>query len=158
MRVSAAFFSPLLSLKYITYSFFCLSALPVLSLLPCVFRPSLLPSTTHQARGHPCSSLPAFPPLVLRCLLLLPCVPWLVPSCLLCVRPEALRRPSVCRAVCRAACPSLVCCQAQNAVTEWADAPRIYPRPYPCPLVMCCRVFRCPFRGLSCLLPCVVWW
>ena len=59
--------------------------------------------------------------------------------------------------------PSLVKCQAQNSVTMWADAPRIYPRP--CLLLpMCCRVFRCPFRGfrpsvrVCVLLPCVVWW
>ena len=85
--------------------------------------------------------------------------PWLVP-CVCCVcAPEALRRPSVCPAVCRAACPSLVSYQAQDSVTVWADAPRVYPRP--CPLLpMCCRwLFCCPFRVLSCcLLPCVVRW
>ena len=87
---------------------------------------------------------------------------------LLCVRPEAPRRPSVCPA---AVCLSLVRHQAQDAVTVWADAPRICPRP-DLLLPMCCRVFRCPFRGLSCclpsvrvcvllpcvLLPAVVWW
>lgn len=70
---------------------------------------------------------------------------------------EAPRRPSVCRSVCRAACPSLVSYQAQNAMTVGADAPRICPRLCPCLLLpMCCRgLFRC----LSCcLLPCVVWW
>lgn len=127
-----------------------------LSLLPVCCRPSLLP---------------AFPLLVLRSCCLL-CVPWLpcVSCCvLLCVRPEAPRRPSVCPA---AVCPSLVRHQAQDAVTVWADAPRICPRPYLL-LPMCCRVFRCPFRVLSrgfrpsvcvrvllpcVLLPAVVWW
>lgn len=156
-------FSPLLSLKYLYISFF----LPACS-LPA---PSLLPSiparSAPQARGHPCPSLPlsAFPPLVLRsscsCCVFRGCrvspavSPWLVP-CVCCVCAlEALRRPSVCRSVCPAACPSLVHHQAQDAVTVWADAPRIYPRP--CLLLpMCCRVFRCPFRVLSCgFLPCV---
>lgn len=101
---------------------------------------------------------------------LLPCVPlWLSAAvCPLSSSPfvpiwralEAPRRPSVCRSVCRAACPLLVSYQAQNAMTVWADAPRIFPRS--CLLLsMCCRglfrCFRCPFR-VCVLLPCVVWW
>lgn len=131
-------FSPL----NIIYSFFlsaCLSLLP-----PCC-----------RVSSVPLCSLPPAPPA--------PAVspsPWLVP-CVCCVcAPEAPRRPSVCPVVFRAAvCPSLVCYQAQNAVTVGADAPRICPRP--CLLLpMCCRVsrcsFRCPFRVLSCgFLPCV---
>ena len=78
-----------------------------------------------------------------------------LPSCLLCL--VVLWR-----------WPLLVSHQAQNAMTVGTDAARICPRP--CLLLpMCCRVFRCPFRvlsrgfrpsvrGLSCLLPCVVWW
>ena len=64
--------------------------------------------------------------------------------------------------------PLLVRYQAQNGVTVWADAACICPRPDPL-LPMCCRVFRRlirvlsrgfrpSVRGLSCLLPCVVWW
>lgn len=149
------FFS-LLSLKYITYSF--------------SFRPSLLPAAVLLL-----SLLPPFPPLVLRSSCLL-CVPWLpcvsccvpfrlpvpVPCSVLssvCAPLKLYRRPSVCPAVCRAACPSLVSRQAQNGVTVWADAPRVCPRPYLL-LPMCCRCsfrvsscpFRCLFRGLSCLL------
>ena len=80
--------------------------------------------------------------------------------------PEALRRPSVCPVVFRAACPSLVSYKAQDSVTVWADAPRIYPRPYLL-LPMCCRVFRRLSRGFRprvrvcvrvCVLPGVVWW
>lgn len=144
-----------------------------LSLFPpcCRVSSSLPSSTAPQARGHPRPSLllPAFPPLVLRCL-----------SCLLCVRPgclavcslssspfipigrapEALRRPSACPVVCVSwLLPSLVHHQAQDSVTVWADTPRIYPRPFALLPVMCCRCsFRGLFRGLSCLLSCVVWW
>lgn len=170
LRVSAAFFS-LLSLKYITYSFsFRLSLLPACCRAPpcsLLHSPGARPSVSLSP-----PSLPAFPPLVFRCLLLLPCVVWwlpcLVPSPSISLyprlaRPEALRRPSVCPAVFRADCPSLVSYKAQNSVTVWADAPRICPRP--CLLLpMCCRVFRCPFRGfrpsvrVCVLLPCVVWW
>ena len=173
MRVSAAFFS-LLSLKYLYISFFSFSpcSLPaaVLLLVPSSAPPGARPSASLSPR--PSLLLPAFLPLVFRCLLLLPCVVWwlpcLVPSPSISLyprlaRPEALRRPSVCPAVFRADCPSLVSYKAQNSVTVWADAPRIYPRP--CLLLpMCCRVFRCPFRGfrpsvrVCVLLPCVVWW
>ena len=116
------FFS-LLSLKYITYSFsFRLSLLPA-----AVSPPRSPPPPLPQARGHPRPSLllPSCLLLVLRSCLLcvpwLPCVsccvllysvvspsvspsPWLVPCvCLLRVRaPEALRRSSVCPAVCPA--------------------------------------------------------
>ena len=158
------FFS-LLSLKYLYISFFyiCLSVLS-LSAAVCPLR-SPPPLPRREAIRAPLSSLPVFrlssAPAVC-------CVfrgSFRVPVFCVCA-PEALWRPSACRAVCRAACPSLVCCQAQNGVTVWADAPRICPRP--CPLFMCRRVFRCPFRVLSCgflpcvrvcvLLPCVVWW
>ena len=130
LRVSAVF-SPYLSLKYITYFFLSVCSLPDLSLFPACCRVS--------------SS--CFPPLVLRSSCPL-CVPWL-----LCVSCCVLSCVS-CR-VCPA-CPSLVSYQAQDGVAVWADAPRICPRP--CLLLpMCCRVFRCSSRGLSCLLPCVVW-
>lgn len=91
LRVSSVFF-PHLSLKYITYF-----SLPVPSLLPCVV--FVLPSSTPQARGHPCPSLlPSFPPLVLRSSCLL-CVPWL--PCVFCVcalaaLPFALSPLSLC--------------------------------------------------------------
>ena len=167
-------FSPHLSLKYITYFFLSVCSLPVPCLLPCVV--FVLPSSTPQARGHPCPSLlPSFPPLVLRSSCPL-CVPWLLcVSCcvLLCSPSPCLDPSSVCAPLklsggllrvlscvsCRVcpACPSLVSHQAQDGVAVWADAPRICPRP--CLLLpMCCRVFRCLSRGLSCLLPCVVWW
>lgn len=92
-------FSPLLSLKYITYSFFCLSALSVPSLLPCS---SSLPSSTPEARGHPCSSLPCLPS---ACpLLLLPVVCSVAAVCLLlCPRPRGLFRPAFCVS-CRVSC------------------------------------------------------
>ena len=128
----------------------------------------------HSPGARPSAPLspPFLPSLRLssRCLLLL-CVPWLpaavcpllpspfipiwralklscgLPSCLLCL-------------VVLWWLPSLVKCQAQNAMTVGADAARICPRP--CLLLpMCCRWL---FRGfLSCvrvcvLLPCVVWW
>lgn len=110
LRVSSAFF-PHLSLKYITYF-----SLPVPSLLPCVV--FVLPSSTPQARGHPCPSLlPSFrlssapaccvfrgcrvSTAVFCCVPFRPPVP--VPCSVLCVcAPEALRRPSACpAAVCR---------------------------------------------------------
>lgn len=136
-------FSSPLFLKYITYSF---------SLLPLCSRP-------------------AFLPLVLRSCCLL-CVPWL-PCVVWCVLLYSVVSPSVspspwldpCVLPCVVLLPSLVSRQAQDSMTVWADAPRIYPRP--CLLLpMCCRVFRCPFRVLSCclpcvrvcVLPCVVWW
>lgn len=82
-------FSPHLSLKYITYFFLSVCSLPVPCLLPCVV--FVLPSSTPQARGHPCPSLlPSFPPLVLRSSCLL-CVPWLL-SCV--VLPVVTRQPS----------------------------------------------------------------
>ena len=151
-------FSLLLSLKYITYSFFSvcpLCCLPSLLLSP----PPCLPS--------------ACPPLLLSvvcsvaavCLLLCP-LPSPRPRGLFrpifCVcAPEAPRRSSVCPVVCRAACPSLVSYQAQDGVAVGADAPRICPRPFALLSVMCCRVLSCGF--LPCvrvcvLLPCVVWW
>ena len=169
LRVSAAF-SSLLSLKYISYLFF-LSAcsLPAPCLLPCssLFPP---PLPRRKAIRVPLSSLPAFPPLVLRscsCCVFRGCravcplsighapkLPGGLPSCLLCL-------------VVLWWLPLLVRHQAQNSVTVWADAPRIYPRP--CLLLpMCCRVFRRLFRVLSrgfrpcvrvcVLLPAVIWW
>ena len=157
-------FSLLLSLKYLYISFF--RSLPAPCLLPC----SPPPLSRRVAIRVPLSSLPSCLPSACPPLLLLPCVPWLpcrlspsgaplklpggLPSCLLCL-------------VVLWWLPSLVRHQAQDSVTVWADAPRIYPRP--CLLLpMCCRVFRCPFRVLSrgfrpcvrvcVLLPCVVWW
>ena len=156
MRVSAAFFS-LLSLKYLYISFF--RSLHAPCLLPC----SPPPLSRRKAIRVPLSSLPAFPPLVLRscCRVSDPAVCCLcavscgdlggLPSCLLCL-------------VVLWWLPLLVRHQAQDSVTVWADAACICPRP--CLLLpMCCRVFRwlsrgfrpC-VRGLSCLLPCVVWW
>lgn len=164
-------FPPLLSLKYITYSFFCLSAL---SLFPPCCRVSSVPprssSTAPQARGHPCSSLlpsflPAFPPLVFRCLLsvvcsvaavcLLPCPRGLFRVSVVCA-PLKLPGGLLCVLSCVLLLSSLVRHQAQDGVTVWADAPRIYPRPFVL-LPMCCRwLFCCPFRVLSCgFLPCV---
>lgn len=77
------FFSPLLSLKYITYSFFCLSALSLFSLclLPCLLFAPLL----HSPGARPSVSLsPPSLRLSSRCLLLL-CVPWL--PCVSCCVP-----------------------------------------------------------------------
>lgn len=166
-------FPLLLSLKYITYSFL-LSALSVPSLLPCLlFVPLLHRSPRREARREarraPLSSyLPSFrlssAPAVC-CVFrgcLLPYVLPLSPS----GAPLKLSGGLLCVLPCVVLLPSLVSRQAQNAVTVWANAPRVCPRP--CLLLpMCCRVFRCPFRGLSCgflpcvrvcVLPCVVWW
>ena len=166
-------FSLLSPLNIYISLFFCLY---VLSLLPVCCRASLRsppPLPRRVAIRVPISSLPSCLPSACPPLLLL-CVPWLpaavcpllpspfipiwralklscgLPSCLLCL-------------VVLWWLPSLVKCQAQNGVAVWADAACICPRP--CLLLpMCCRVFRCPFRGfLSCvrvcvLLPCVVWW
>ena len=112
LRVSVAFFS-LISLKYLYISFF--RSLPA----PCLLLCSPPPLSRRKAIRVPLSSLPAFPPLALPLLLLcapcLPCVVWCVPFRLpvpvacsvlssVCsshrARPEALRRPPVCRAVC----------------------------------------------------------
>ena len=141
----------------------------VLSLLPACCRApprSPPPLSRRVAIRVPLSSLPSCLPSACPPLLLLPCVPWLpcrlspsgaplklsggLPSCLLCL-------------VVLWWLPSLVSYQAQNAMTVGADAARICPRPDPL-LPMCCRVFRCPFRGfrvavsVCVLLPCVVWW
>ena len=125
----------LLSPLNITYSFFCLPASPCC--LPSACPPdawSCCVSCGGCRVVCPLSSSPFIP--IGRAL-------------------EAPRRPSVCPAV----CPSLVCHQAQDGVAVWANAPRICPRLCPCLLLpMCCRVFRRLFRGLSCLLPFVVWW
>ena len=160
LRVSAAFFS-LLSLKYLYLSFF--RSLPAPCLLPC----SPPPLSRREAIRAPLSSLPAFLPLVLRscCRVSDPAVCCLcavscgdlggLPSCLLCL-------------VVLWWLPSLVRHQAQDSMAVWADATRVCPRPFLL-LPMCCRVFRRLFRvlsrgfrpcvrGLSCLLPCVVWW
>lgn len=148
------FFSPL-SLKYYILFFFCL-----LSLFPpcCRVSSSFPSSTAPQARGHPRPSLllPAFPPLVLRCL-----------SCLLCVRPgclavcplstspfipigralEAPRRPSVCPVV----------CLLVSAVTRQPSGVR------QCGSVGRCTAYMspafCPLAYvLPCLVPCLVPW
>lgn len=86
------FFS-LLSLKYITYSFFC----SLCSLIPACCRAPLV-SITPQARGHPCPSLlPSFPLLALRSSCLL-CVPWL--PCVSCCVPFRLPVPVPCSVLC----------------------------------------------------------
>ena len=163
-------FSLLLSLKYLYISFF--RSLPAPCLLPC----SPPPLSRRKAIRAPLSSLPASAPLVLRscsCRVFRGCrvssgvspsaspSPWLVPSCLLCVHPighapklfGGLPSCLLCLVVLWWL-PSLVRHQAQDSMAVWADAPRICPRP--CLLLpMCCRWL---FRGLSCLLPCVVWW
>ena len=141
--------------------FFVLSLLPACCRVPLLHSPGARPSVSLSP-----PSLPAFPPLVLRscscrvirgcravCPLSIGHAPKLsggLPSCLLCL-------------VVLWWLPSLVKCQAQDSMAVWADAARIYPRP--CLLLpMCCRVFRCPFRGfrpsvrVCVLLPCVVWW
>lgn len=154
-------FSPL----NIYISLFSLSvcSLPAPSLLPCLLFVPLL----HRSPRRKAIRAPLLPSLRLSSAcppLLLPSVCALSVFCLvsslllsLCPHPAA----SVCRSVCRAACLLLVHHQAQNAMTVGTDAPRVCPRPYLL-LPMCCRVsrrlFRCPFRGLPCvLLPCVVW-
>lgn len=142
----------LLSPLNILHTLFCL-----LSLFPpcCRVSSSFPSSTTPQARGHPRPSLllPSFLPLVLP----------MPPA--FCVCALKLSGGLLCVLLCVVLLPSLVSRQAQNGVTVWADAPRIYPRP--CLLLpMCCRVsrwlfrgFRPSVRGLSCcLLPGVVWW
>lgn len=166
------FLSPL-SLKYITYSFFSVCSLCSLPAAVSPLRSPPPPLPRREAIRAPLSSsLPSFrlssaPAVccVFRGCRVSPVVsPWLVPSCLLCVRaPEDPWRPSVCRSVCRAACLLLVHRQAQDAVAMWTDAPRICPRPFV--LFMCCRAL---FRGLCrgflpsvrvcVLLPCVVRW
>lgn len=172
-RESQRRFFSLLSLKYLYISFsFSPCSVP---LLPC-FSPfpfSAPPGARPSVSLSPPLCLPsACPPILLPavcsvaavCVLLCPFrlpVPVACSVCLsvACARPEAPRRPSVCPAVCRAACLLLVSYQAQNSVTVGTDAPRICPRPFILLSVMCCRVFCCPFRCLSCcLLSCVVWW
>ena len=151
--------------------FFVLSLLPACCRVPLLHSPGARPSVSLSP-----PSLSVFPPLVLRscsCRVIRGCrvssgvspsaspSPWLVPSCLLCVHPigHAPKLPGglpsclLCLVVLWWL-PLLVRYQAQNSVTVWADAARICPRP--CLLLpMCCRWL---FRGLSCLLPCVVWW
>ena len=168
----------LISPLNILHTFFCLSALSLISpcSLPaavCRLRASLL----HSPGARPSVSLsPPFLPSA--------CPPILLPAVcsvaavrlLLCSVVSPSVSPSPCldpSSVCAPlklsggllrvlSCvlwqlPSLVSHQAQDGVAVWADAPRICPRP--CLLLpMCCRVFRCLSRGLSCLLPCVVWW
>lgn len=169
LRVSAVF-SSLLSLKYITYSFFCLSAL---SLFPPCCRLSLLssvPPPLPQARGHPCPSLlpSACPPDACSCCVFRGCRVSSGGCRALCPSPSLPLSPSgappklpgglLCALPCVLLLPSLVRHQAQDGVTVWADAPRVCPRPFVL-LPMCCRVFRCPFCGLPCcLLPVVPWW
>ena len=110
-------FFPLLSPLNILHTLFFLSALSVPSLLPCF---SLFPSSTPPG-ARPSAFLPpvflpsACPPLLLSvvcavaavCVLLCPLPsprPRVLSRPVFCVRaPEALRRPSVCPAVCRLA-------------------------------------------------------
>ena len=160
-----AFFS-LLSLKYLYISFF--RSLPAPCLLPCssLFPPPLrlssAPAPAVCSVAAVCRLVCPLPPPRPRglfrpvfCVFIPSGTPLKLPGGLLCVVPCVLWW-----------LPLLVRYQAQNGVTVWADAARIYPRP--CLLLpMCCRVFRCPFRGFRpsvrvcvrvCVLPCVVWW
>lgn len=139
------FFS-LLSLKYLYISFFCLSVLCLILLLPC--SSCLL----HSSGACPSVPLSSACPLIL----LLPFV--LSPSLPLSPSGAPSRLPG--GLLCVVLLPSLVSYQAQNAMTVGADAPRICPRPYLL-LPMCCRVSRRLFRVSVCvcvLLPVVVWW
>lgn len=162
---------PLFSPLNILHTLFsvCLS----LPLLPCLL---FVPLLLHSPGARPSAPLSCLPSLRLSfacpsapapVVCSVPAVPFVLRSSSPFIpigrAPEAPRRSSVCPAVCRAACPSLVSYQAQNGVAVWADAPRVCPRP--CLLLpMCCRCsFRCPFRGFRpcvrvCVLPCVVWW
>ena len=154
---------------YISLFYLCLpdlSLLPALSL--CSLPAAVFPSSTLQAQGHPCPSLlPPFLPSLRLSSVAAVCSVAAVPFAL---SPSLPLSPSgappklsgglLCVVPCVVCCPSLVHRQAQNAMTVWAEAPRICPRP--CLLLpMCCRY---PFRGfLPCvrvcvLLPCVVWW
>ena len=133
-----------------------LSSLP--SCLPSACPPLLLPAVCSVAAvcRLVCPLPPPHPRGLFRpafCVFIPSGAPLKLPGGLLCVVPCVLWW-----------LPSLVRHQAQNAMTVGADAARICPRP--CLLLpMCCRVFRwlsrgfrpC-VRGLSCLLPCVVWW
>ena len=138
--------------------FFVLSLLPACCRVPLLHSPGAWPSVSLSPPSHPAS-----PPLVLRscCCMFRGCravCPLSIghalklPGGLLCVVPCVLWW-----------LPLLVRHQAQNAMTVGADAACICPRPDPL-LPMCCRVFRCPFRGfrvavsVCVLLPCVVWW
>ena len=153
--------------------FFCLS---VLFLLPvCCRAPPC--SLLHSPGAWPYAPLS---PVFLACLpsacppllLLLPCVSSggcraVCPLSFLPFVPiwRALKLSGglLCVVPCVFCCPSLVSHQAQNAMTVGADAARKCPRPDPL-LPMCCRVFRCLFRGVRpsvrvcVLLPAVFWW
>ena len=165
---------PLFSPLNILHTFFCLSALSLFP--PCRRVSSSFPSSTAPPGARPSVFLPSCLPSA--------CSPLLLPAvCAVAALPFALSPPLPLSPsgaplklpgglLCVLPCvvwllPSLVCCQAQNGVTVWADTPRIYPRP--CLLLpICCRVFRCPFRCLfrgfrpsvrvCVLLPCVVRW
>ena len=148
---------------YISLFYLCLSDL---SLLPaCCRAPPRSPPPLPRRVAIRASSLSVFPPLALRscCCVFRGCravcplsighapkLPGGLPSCLLCL-------------VVLWWLPLLVHRQAQNAMTVGADAACICPRPDPL-LPMCCRVFRCPFRGcrpsvrVCVLLPAVFWW
>lgn len=153
MRVSAAFFPSFSPLNILHTLFFSVCSL---CSLPAAVSPPRSPPPLPQARGlSPPPCLPsACPPL----LSVVCAVAAVAAVCLLlCPRPRALFR-ALCVLPCVVLLPSLVSHQAQDSVTVWADAPRVCPRPYLLLSVMCCRVFRCPFLCLSCLLPAVVWW
>ena len=192
LRVSAAFFS-LLSLKYLYISFSVLSLLPACCCVPLLRSPGARPSASLSPPLPSClPSLPASPPFLPSLRLSSAPAPTVCSVAAVCrlvcplppPRPRGLFRPAFCVFIpsgaplklpggllCVVPCvlwwlPSLVRHQAQNGVTVWADAPRIYPRP-DLLLPMCCRVFRglirVLFRGFRvcvscCLLPAVVWW
>ena len=160
-------FSPLNIYISLFFFFFLLPA--VLLLVPLLHSPGAWPSAPLSPPFLPSLRLPSAPAAVCSVaavpFALSPSLPLSpsgaplklsggLPSCLLCL-------------VVLWWLPSLVRHQAQNGVTVWADAARIYPRP--CLLLpMCCRVFRWLFRGcrpsvrvcvrVCVLLPCVVWW
>lgn len=143
---------PLFSPLNILHTLFFLSALSVPSLLPCLLlrSPGARPSVILSPPSLPSLRLSSAPAVccVCRgccvCPVVSPSVspsPWLVPCvCLLRVRaPEALRRPSVCPAVCRAA-----------AVTRQPSGARQYGS------VGRCTVYMSPaLSPLAYVLPCV---
>lgn len=162
----------LISPLNILHTFFCLSALSLFP--PCCrvssscFSPPLPRRAAIRVPLYPPPCLPSAcsPLLPAVCLLLCSVVSPSVPPSP-CLVPSSVCAPlklsgGLLRVLLPCVVwwlPSLVRHQAQNSVAVWADAPRVCPRLCPCLLLpMCCRVSRCPFRGLSCLLPCVVWW
>ena len=150
------FFS-LPSLKYL-YIFFTSACLISLCSLPA----AVIPSSTPQARGHPCPSL--LPPFLHS--LRLPSAP---PACRvfrgcravcplsLCprlARPEAIWRPSVCRAV----CPLVVAVTRPSSGAKRYDSGgrcTAYMSPALSPLAYVLPCVPLPVPWLPCVRPCV---